>query len=375
MDQGCEDQDDSVQNFTSGQGNQKISRCVPTGNFEVRTISSTSSSPKISKSPQKSPKLPFFGEFENSTQFHKFPHPSISAIPKTTQMENRIIHFNDCDDIERGCDIVDSLPLNHPRDPQLVKFSSDSRHCSPRTVNFEIPNRQSKTSYLDRGTKDKSNEDTCTPTPFHIPYNFSSPNLCKSTYANNSIIDRHMSDVLLLALFKGFRTPEFCQYMCSLQERLLSRSEMDSKLSTKNRPKCVFCEDQSYSIHSDEFMNEVNGMNEVHNSDFGGISPNGDIPFSNDIVPQQKQIVPKLCSYLHFPIIEQKSQNFPSCNNITRQVDPLYRHCVTPSQYPPNQCRYVSLKENILPLKENVQEFYSFGTKSSIEVDPVRKSS
>ena len=126
-----------------------------------------------------------------------------------------------------------SLPNAHNS-----QSSANCHNCIPQSLSLPVSNSlaMKDTSFQ----RDKLYDNLNVPTNFTTPINFTNSNLNMQTqypsYTNAPIIDGQMSDVLLLALYKGFQTPEFQEYMCSIEKKILFPSQ-----SSPSMPTSSFC--------------------------------------------------------------------------------------------------------------------------------------
>ena len=169
---------------------------------------------------------------DSSTHSDNNPSPTIEySNISISRKENKNCSITDCND-ERFTDEL--LSENRIK---LYTESSDSRIPLSKAQNIPVHNVSSYHSIDD--TKKYQNE---TIPPGHIMPNMFFNSATGNIPSNNSgsIIDSHMSDVLLLAIYKGFQTPQLQTYMNTLEKRIFSHlqkcdsrpihSEFDSKI-------------------------------------------------------------------------------------------------------------------------------------------------
>lgn len=104
---------------------------------------------------------------------------------------------------------------------QLIRKLSDYRH--PLTEENDVPVNKISNDSVDPSTIKQNGPILQGP---NIPNNlFSSIIGNIPSQGSASFIDGHMSDVLLLAIYKGFQTPELQTYMTTLEERIFAYNQ------------------------------------------------------------------------------------------------------------------------------------------------------
>ena len=185
------------------------------------------------------PALPVFSGSPPRYQY-KINSPSPKCTPEITN----IIQVQEISQNELRNDIVPeitktelnlesglSMQLHSLPETQYSQSFPHCRNCTPQSMSLPVSNNQPRLNSSFQCDKLFDKPDIAANCPY--PFKFSIPNLNNNrmpnpypSFGNAPVIDNRMSDILLLAIYKGFQSPEFQQYMCSIEKNLLAQSQV-----------------------------------------------------------------------------------------------------------------------------------------------------
>ena len=148
------------------------------------------------------------------------------------------------------------------------KYSSQPsgicHNCRPYPISIPVSNNE---PLVDTFLQKENVSNKHVSTHFNTPFTSANDNLSYNAFqsqhplsTNSPLIDGRMSHILLLALYKGFQSPEFQEYMCTIEKKILLESQSLPKLTTSitDRPMQPI-QLPTFPNYSDIFHDQVTG--------------------------------------------------------------------------------------------------------------------